>query len=301
MKTQGKMLLAILSVICMVGVTSAHFTMVFPRGDMDVTTEDYIAELGEKKEVLIVWGHPYEHVLFDMTTVPVVSVVDPEGNTAELSVQETEVDGYKAYKTSFTVDKLGDWIIAAEYEDEDESLIDYVKAVIHCGEETWFGWDSDLGQNAEILPYTRPYGVEEGFVFTGKAMYAGEVLADSDVEIEMYHAKDIADGIVEAAEDMYAYDPPMMFTRVVKTNDAGEFTYTLDEPGIWFIGAYGPEEEGILQRGVFIVPVLDAFPAKEEALPSQQEQQQDDDSLLVNVGILISIVAVLIAIFAVKR
>jgi cobalt/nickel transport protein len=57
----------------------------------------------------------------------------------------------------------------------------------------------------------------------------------------------------------------MMFTRVTKTNAAGEFAYTLDEPGIWFVGAYGPEVEGLTQRSVFIIPVLDAFPPKEEA------------------------------------
>ncbi len=56
-----------------------------------------------------------------------------------------------------------------------------------------------------------------------------------------------------------------MFTRVTKTNAAGEFAYTLDEPGIWFVGAYGPEVEGLTQRSVFIIPVLEAFPPKAAA------------------------------------
>ncbi len=242
------------------GMASAHFTMVYPGGDMDVTPEDYIAELGETKTVWIVWGHPYEHILFDMTSVPEVSAVDPDGTATTLTPTQITVGGKVAYQVSFTVTKMGDWIITTKYEDEGEALIDYVKAVVHCGEEMWTGWDGVIGQNAEAVPYTRPYGLEEGFVFTGKALYKGSAMQNADVEVEVYHTEDVADGIVTKAEEMYPYDPPMMFTRVTKTNANGEFAYTLDEPGIWFIGAYGPEENGLTQRGIIIVPVLNAFP-----------------------------------------
>ena len=242
------------------GVASAHFTMVFPGEDMDVTPEDYIAHVGETKTVWIIWGHPYEHILFDMTSAPAVSVRDPEGDVEPLTATEISVEGKKAYEVSFTVDKLGDWIVSATYEDDEEKLVDYVKAVIHCGEEAWMGWDANLGEKAEIVPFTRPYGLEEGFVFTGMALYDGKALSDADVEIEMYHTKAVGDEVVKKAEELFPYDPPMMFTRVTKTNAAGEFAYTLDEPGIWFVGAYGPEANGLTQRSVFIVPVLEAFP-----------------------------------------
>lgn len=250
------------------GIASAHFTMVFPGGDMNVTAEDYIAELGETKTVLIVWGHPYEHILFDMTSVPEVSVIDPDGTATKLTPTETTVGGKKAYQVSFTVEKMGDSIISVKYEDEDEALIDYVKAIVHCGEEMWTGWDNVVGQNAEAVPYTRPYGLEEDFVFTGKALYKGNAMQGADVEVEMYHTEDVAGSIVAKAEEMYSYDPPMMFTRVTKTNSDGEFAYTLDEPGIWFIGAYGPEENGLTQRGIIIVPVLDSFPPAATPTPT---------------------------------
>lgn len=257
-------------ILTSIGVASAHFTMLFPKG-MDVTPQDYIAEIGETKTILIVWGHPFEHILFDMTSTPEVGVRDPEGNIKILTPTEITIEGKKAYKVSFTVDKMGDWVIYAKYKDEDEKLVDYVKIIIHCGEEAWFGWDAEVRQKAEIMPYTRPYGIEEGFVFTGKALFNGEALANADVEIEKYHTKDVADEIVEKAEKMFSYDPPMMFTRVTKTNGNGEFTYTLDEPGIWFIGAYGPEVDGFTQRGIIIVPVLQAFPPEEKATAEKAE------------------------------
>jgi len=260
----NKNILLVLGLVLFSGVGSAHFTMVFPGGDMEVTPDDYIAEVGETKRIVIVWGHPFEHILFDMASVPEVSVRGPEGTVTELTVEETKVEGYKAYKTKFTVDKEGDWIVSVGYEDEDEQLIDLTKAVIHCGEEAWFGWDSVLGEEVEILPYTRPYGIEEGFVFTGKAIADGAPLAGASVEVERYNLKEKGEAIVAATEDRYPNDPPMIFTRVTTSNKEGEFAYTLDEPAIWFVGATKEVEDGYDVRGVMIVPVIEGFPPKVE-------------------------------------
>jgi cobalt/nickel transport protein len=190
--------------------------------------------------------------------------MDEDGNTGV---------SFIAYKASFTVDQDGDTVVFVKYEDEDENLIDYTKAVIHSGEEMWEGWDAEVDQQTEILPYMRPYGMEEGFVFSGQAMYNGQPLKDASVEIEIYHTLDLGIEIVELAEEMFPYDPPMVFTRVTKSNDNGEFVYSLDEPGIWFVGATMEPDSGRNVRGVFIIPVLEAFPPA-EAQGSSAELQQ---------------------------
>jgi len=237
-------LFAVLVLIASAGMASAHFTMVFPSDTADsvwdVTPEDYIAELGETKTVYIMWGHPYEHISFNMASVPEVSVMKPDGTVEQLTSEEISVIGmdedgntgvsFIAYKASFTVDQMGDSVVFVKYEDEDENLIDYTKAVIHCGEEMWEGWDAEVGQQTEILSYMRPYGMEEGFVFAGKAMYNGQPLADAPVEVEIYHTLDLGIEIVETAEEMFEYDPNV--------------------------------------RGVFIVPMLKAFPQAEESSAS---------------------------------
>jgi cobalt/nickel transport protein len=174
-------LLFIGMLLCSTGIGSAHFTMVFPSDSADtvwdISPEDYIAELGDTKDVYMMWGHPYEHILFDMSTVPEVTVIKPDGTVEELAVEETTVDGmdeegnmgtFVAYKTSFTVDQMGDSVISVKYADVDEDMVDFTKAVIHCGEEMWIGWDTEVGQDTEIIPYMRPYGMEEGFVFAGR-------------------------------------------------------------------------------------------------------------------------------------
>jgi len=281
-------LFAVLLLIASAGMASAHFTMVFPSDSegtvWDVAPEDYIAELGDTKTVYMMWGHPYEHILFDMASVPAVSVMKPDGTVEQLTPEEITVDGmdedgntgvsFIAYKASFTVDQDGDTVVFVKYEDEDENLIDYTKAVIHSGEEMWEGWDAEVGQQTEILPYMRPYGMEEGFVFAGKAMYNGQPLTDAPVEIEIYHTLDLGIEIVELAEEMYSYDPPMVFTRLTKSNDNGDFVYSLDEPGIWFVGATMEPVDGRNVRGVFIVPVLEEFPPAENQGSSSAELQQ---------------------------
>jgi cobalt/nickel transport protein len=310
------------------GIASAHFTIIFPSDSQatiwEVTPEDYIAELGETKTVYIMWGHPYEHISFDMASVPEVSVMKPDGTVEQLTTEEITVDGmdeegnpgtFVAYKASFIVDQRGDSIVFVRYEDEDQKLTDYVKAVIHCGEEQWVGWDAELGQKAEIVPFTRPYGLEEGFVFTGDALYDGNALPDADVEVEKYHTLDLGKEVVETAEKMFPYDPPMMFTRVTKTNAAGEFAYTLDEPGIWFVGAYGPEVEGLTQRSVFIIPVLDAFPpvagaeatapaeleAVETRLKALEDKMATSNQATPGFGALAAIAGLFIVVYLVKR
>ncbi|WP_244603572.1 DUF4198 domain-containing protein [Methanococcoides sp. AM1] len=282
---------SIIALICLTGLSSAHFTMIFPSDDegsvWDVTPEDYIAELGDTKTIYTMWGHPYEHISFDMSSVPEISVTKPDGTIEVLTPEEVMVDSmdeegnmgtFLSYKASFTVDQYGDTVVAVKYEDADEDMIDYTKAVIHCGEEMWFGWDSMVGQQTEIIPYMRPYGMEEGFVFAGKALYNGEPLADADVEVEIYHDLEAGIEIVEQAEELYPYDAPMVFTRLTRSNADGEFVYTLDEPGIWFVGATMEPEEGQPVRGVFIIPVIEEFPVEETEAPASQETEVEPES-----------------------
>jgi len=293
------------TMLCSAGVGSAHFTMVFPGGDMDVTPEDYIAELGQTETVWILWGHPYEHILFDMEAAPDVHVMKPDGTVQQLTPSETIIEGHKAYTTSFTVDQMGDFVVYVRYASGEENLIDNVKAVIHCGEEMWTGWDAQVGQDTEILPYMRPYGMEAGFVFAGKALYSGSVLSDAPVEVEKYHVKAVGDEVVKTAESMFPYDAPMVFTRVAKTNDNGEFLYTLDEPGIWFVCAAKEVEGGPDVRGVFIVPVLEPFPPEEQVSSVEAAQQGStatSTAISPGFGALMAIAGVLAVLFiAVRR
>jgi len=45
-----------------------------------------------------------------------------------------------------------------------------------------------------------------------------------------------------------------------KTDSDGNFVYTLDEPGVWNIAAFG---KGVMERSILIVPVFESFPPAE--------------------------------------
>lgn len=246
-------------IITATGTAGAHFTMALPGKTLSPTADDFMADLGEKKIIWILWGHPYEHILFDCPK-PDVFIRDPEGEIKELALSSINVEGKKAWETSFRMVKRGDYILYVDLKAEEHQTFDHLKTVIHCDGEVWVGWNGKTGQRAEIIPYTRPYGIEEGFVFSGKALYEGKAIANSTVEIEKYHPKDIAEKIVPEAEGKFQPNPSCMYTRVAVTNEKGEFCFTLDEPGVWYIGAYGPKKGDIEQRGVIQVPVRKAFP-----------------------------------------
>jgi len=244
-----------------VGIGSAHFTMLFPGGGTDVSPEDYIASLGEEKTVLITWGCPFKE-LFDCIDVPEVYVRAPDGNITQLTPVETSVDGVKAYKVSFTIDKRGDYIVSAAMNVSaiKGEFVDHAKAVIHCGQATWIGWDAELGDKVEIIPYIRPYGIEEGFVFRARALQDGEPLTNTTVYVVKYRLSDDPE-VLKKAEAIYPEDSWMMVKGYTKTDSDGNFVYTLDEPGVWNIAAFG---KGVMERSIFIVPVFESFPPAEK-------------------------------------
>ncbi|MGB3458175.1 MAG: DUF4198 domain-containing protein [Halobacteriota archaeon] len=247
--------------IGIVGIASAHFTMLFPGGGVDVSPEDYIASLGEEKIVLITWGCPFKE-LFDCIDVPDVYVRAPDGNITQLTPVETSVDGVKAYKVSFTVDKRGDYIVSAAMNVTaiKGEFVDHAKAVIHCGQATWNGWDAELGDKVEIIPYIRPYGIEEGFVFRARALQDGEPLTNTTVYVVKYRLSDDPE-VLKKAEAIYPEDSWMMVKGYTKTDSDGNFVYTLDEPGVWTIAAFG---KGVMERSILIVPVFESFPPAEK-------------------------------------
>ena len=244
-----------------VGTASAHFTMLFPGGGMDVSPDDYLANLGEEKTVLITWGCPFKE-LFGCIDTPDAYVRSPDGNVTQLTPVETSVAGVKAYTVSFTVDKRGDYIVYSTMNVTaiKGDFVDHAKAVIHCGQAAWKGWDAELGETVEIIPYIRPYGLEEGFVFRGRAVQDGAPLANAIVYVVKYRLNDDPE-VLGKADEIYPQDSWMMVKGFTKTDSDGDFVYTLDEPGVWNIAVFG---DGIMERSIFILPVFESFPPIEE-------------------------------------
>ena len=253
-KIEAGILLAIFVLMGATGIASAHFNFFLP--------DEWSMDAPVANDVEIIWGHPYEGIYFDAPNITEVGVVKPDGTKETLSTTDVTVTGLEesasAYKVSFTPEERGDYIVYADFEalhveEEEVTWEDHVKAIIHY--EGSIGWDHKTGQVMEIVPLTRPYGLEEGFVFVGQVLYNGNPLADASVEIEKYYP-------IGEAPDPLPEEP--MITRETKTDANGIFSFTLDESGIWITAATNTVDEVDI-RGILMIPVEETFPATDDS------------------------------------
>ncbi len=305
------------------GIVSGHFNFALPS--------EWSMDQAEANDIQLIWGHPYEGIYFDAPALENAEVLKPDGTKSDLTPTEITVtgaeDSAKAWEVTFTPDIKGDYIIYADFEalvveEEDIAWEDHVKAIVHY--KTSEGWDQTTGQIMEIVPLTRPYGLEEGFVFTGKVLYNGTPLADAPIEIEKYYPVGVC------TEENIPEEP--MVTRETKSDPNGIFSFTLDEPGVWVVCASHTvdtmEDYDLDVRGILMVPVeeeLSLTPSDEEtdgvtqsdledlktSLEEKDKSLEDDiksqDEKLGNLQILaigslvLSIIALLIALVAVFR
>ncbi len=313
------LLVTIWLLICSIGAVNAHFNFALPN--------EWSMEHAKANAVELIWGHPYEGIYFDAPSIENAQVLKPDGSKLDLTPAEITVSGAegssKAWKVTFTPDIKGDYILYADFEvlvveEEDVAWEDHVKAIIHY--KTSDGWDQPTGQVIEIIPLTRPYGLEEGFIFTGKLLYNGIPLADAPIEIEKYYPVGVC------TEENIPEEP--MITRETKSDQNGIFSFTLDEPGIWIV--CGMHTNGTVEgydldvRAILMIPVEEEFSLTTPSSPSASGDEvtkseldelkvsldEEDESLtdklsyqnnLIIVSMMVSVVALLIALVSTFR
>ena len=215
--------------VCLLGGrAAAHFQMLLP--------EKASVKRGETVVVHYRWGHPFEHQLFDAPAPETVFSVSPEGQKTDLTgnlQKAQELSGEKkaaTYRLSITPAQRGDHLLTLStppiwMEEEQEFLQDSVKVVLHVQAQK--GWDTSAGQPFEMMPLTRPYGLQSGMVFQAQAQWQGKPLAGALIEIERYNA---------VAPDKLP--PDEHITRTGKTDPNGCLACTLTDPGWWCLTAH---------------------------------------------------------------
>jgi uncharacterized GH25 family protein len=220
------LVLALLGIVPMPG--RAHFNMLQPQTAS--------VKRGETVTLVYQWGHPFEHQLFDAPLPQSVSVVAPDGKKADLgaSLEQTTQSGpggkkVTAYQLRFTPDQRGDYVFLLNtppiWMEEDEQFFqDTVKVVLHVQAQK--GWDTRARQSLEMVPLTRPYGLQPGMVFQLQALVESKPQAGGVVEIEHYNPA-----------PPRRLPPDEHITRTAKTDPNGVVTATLTEPGWWCLTA----------------------------------------------------------------
>jgi cobalt/nickel transport protein len=218
---------SLLFVGVLAGLAQAHYNMLFP--------DRPVVKRGEPANVMYQWGHPFEHQLFDAPVPHQFLVLGPDGQKADLLAnlekEQPAANGESpiTYRCRFTPRLRGDYLFLLQtppiwMEEDQEFLEDLVKVVLHV--QVQKGWDRVAGEPFELVPLTRPYGLEPGTVFQVQALAEGKPLAASQVEVEHYNPSPPRE-----------LPPDEQITRVVKTQPGGVATCTLTQPGWWCLTA----------------------------------------------------------------
>jgi cobalt/nickel transport protein len=219
--TRSALALALLGLLA--PFAAAHFNMLLPQ--------TAAARKDEAVTLVYQWGHPFEHQLFDAPQPQAVFVLGPDGKRTDLgpSLEKTSAhaDGktVTAYRLRFTPGQRGDFVFVLEtppiwMEEEEEFFQDTVKAVLHVQAQN--GWDGVAKQDFELVPLTRPYGLQPGMVFQAQALVGGKPLSGALTEVERYHPTPPKE--LPADEQI---------THTARTDPNGVVTATLTEPGWW--------------------------------------------------------------------
>ncbi len=205
----------------------AHYHMLLPQAAA--------VKRGEAVAVIYQWGHPYEHQLFDTAAPQSVAVVAPDGKKTDLTptlekiTQPGDQKNVTAYRFRFTPDQRGDYLLIVTaaplwMEEDQEFYQDTVKVVLHVQAQR--GWEKPAGQTMELVPLTRPYGLQPNMVFQAQAFAEAKPLAGALVEIEHYNPA-----------SPKRLPPDEHITRTARTDPNGVVTTTLMEPGWWAVTA----------------------------------------------------------------
>ena len=205
----------------------AHFHILLPRSAS--------ADRDKPVDFVLLWGHPFEHELSSAAKPENLEVLSPDGKRVGLTatlekrtVKNHENKDVTAYGFRFKPEQRGDYTFVLKAAPirlgEGAFVQDTVKVVLHVQAQQ--GWDRPLGQGFELVPLTRPYGLQPGLVFQAQALVDGKPLPGAMVEVERYNPA-----------PPKALPPDEHITRRLKTDPNGVLTCTLTEAGWWCITA----------------------------------------------------------------
>lgn len=216
-------------------VTQAHFLTFLPNTDNVVSKKDANVQFD------ISFIHPFEQTGMTMEKPNVYL----NSKTNKLSLQESTKFNHKAWKSNYQIKMPGVYKFFVEpvpyFEPAEGKFISHVPKVIISSFGLEDGWDEPLGLKYEIIPMVKPFALYAGNMFQGKVLHNGKAAANVEVEVELYNEFGL-----KAPSDAH-------ITQVVKTDDNGIFSFTMNHKGWWGFAAL--IEEGELEHNGKKYPV----------------------------------------------
>jgi cobalt/nickel transport protein len=202
-----------------------HFQVILPSKATVESQED------KKIELTYEFTHPFEQALMNMQK-PLEAGVFYEGKKQDMlsTFKEEKKEGMSFWKGSYVFKAPSTYqfyVIPKPYfEPAEGKFIQHQTKVIVDAFESSEGWDEPVGLKAEIIPFTRPYGLYSGNIFSAKVLYKGKPAKNVEVEVELYN-------------DKHHFKAPTNshVTQVVKTNENGVFHFVMPKSGWWGFAA----------------------------------------------------------------
>lgn len=217
------------------GAALAHFPILVPAAPW--------AELEQETELTYAFGHPFEAERAPARRPIRWTVFAPGGASVDLLPGLPAGETADPWRARWTPRERGDHVVATTGpvgEHDGKRYQDFAKLVVHVP-SVEAGWERVIGDPLEVVPLTRPYGIEPGGSFRAEVLGDGQPLAGCQVQVEFLNA---------AAPDPLPPEP--FVTRVERTDRAGAFSTTLERAGWWILSARRETKDGVQRAALWV-------------------------------------------------
>jgi len=206
-------------------IAKAHFLTFLPSTDT----------VTDKKQKLVKFDisfiHPFEQTGMTMEQPEVFL----DNDKTSLPLKETKKFNHKSWSSNYTIKMPGVYKFFVQpqpyFEPIEKKFISHVPKIIISSFGFEDGWDEPLGLKYEIIPMVKPFGIYSGNLFQGKVLQNGKAAKNVEVEVELYNEFGL-----KAPNDAH-------ITQVIKTDDNGIFSFSINHKGWWGFAALIEEGE----------------------------------------------------------
>jgi cobalt/nickel transport protein len=225
----------LIAVLALTGTALAHFPILVPATPW--------AELEKETELTYAYGHPYEVERVPARRPIRFTVFTPGDASVDLLPGLPKDEKADPWRARWTPKERGDHVVATTSpvgEHEGKKFQDFTKLVVHVP-SVQGGWERVIGDPLEVVPLTRPYGLEPCGSFRAEVLADGQPLAHCEVEVEYMN------GTAPAK-----LPPEPFVTRVERTDRAGAFSTTLERAGWWIVCASRETKDGVQRASLWV-------------------------------------------------
>jgi cobalt/nickel transport protein len=225
----------------------AHFGAVIPSDDIVTQKDDNTLNVEVK------FIHPMEMHYMEMAGPRAFGVLHNGKKTDLLDTlspakgkSPDQDQAFSFWTTDYPIRRPGDHTFYVEpvpyWEPaEDLFIVHYTKVCVNAfGLEQ--GWDQPVGLETEIIPFTRPYGLWTGNLFTGQVLLKGNPVPFAEVEIEYLNESPGNTHVVVPLAGPYV-------TQVVRADQNGVFSYAMPKAGWWGFSALSEADWTLTRDG----------------------------------------------------